>query len=106
MDAVMDACHLAKFKRVQNQTGVTIGGKPGCAVLIVPFRTKGVGRMAAEVEYGGQRPARSCGNIKVARYIKARQTLEHELFYPVISPLKRSGNLRVERRAFRQRIES
>ena len=102
----MNAGDLAKFQRVQHQTGISVRSEPMGAVLILNLGAQRVRRMAAKIEDGRQRFGRAVGDIKISGDVKPRQALKNNLFDAIGVAFQPSGNLRLQRSARWQRVQS
>ena len=105
VDAVMDPRDLAELERIEDQADVAVGGEPGRAVLIVRLRSQGVGGVAADIEDRRERPGAARREIQVRRDVETGQALEDQLLDPVVGTGQRSGDLRLQRRPLRERVE-
>ena len=85
-------------------------GKPDAAVLIRHLGSQQMRRVPAEIKHRGLCcDARSLGffrQVKISGDIKAGQALEDELLDPLAGAIELPGDLNLQRRAMRQRLQA
>src|SRR5262249_15156767 len=91
---------------VEHQAGKSVGREPDGAILVLKLRAERMRRMAAQVKKGGQGLGRACGDVKISRDVEAGQTFKDNFLDAIGVAIEAAGDLRFERSALRQGIET
>jgi hypothetical protein len=91
---------------VEHQAGESVRREPDRAVLILKLRAEWMRRMSAQVGNGGQRSARAVRNVKISGDVQTRQALKDNFLNAIRVAFEATGDLRLKRSAFGQRIKA